>query len=132
MLRVYWALAVLSIMGLVTDRVSAQPGTVIVQLTMPPAAVKLPASARKSGAAASAHRVARLGVASAAAAAEQASFHSAAAAAGLQLRFNLLHTYRYVRYCLPSHRSMNTCYAVTVGDDLAELACCVGHTKAWA
>ena len=89
-----WALAALLASLLLAGRASAQAGTVIVQLNTPPAAVNLPAAAKRTGAGAAAQRVARLGMASAAASSEQASFRSAATATGRQ--FELLHTYRYV------------------------------------
>ena len=89
-----WALAALLALLLLAGRASAQAGTVIVELSTPPAAVNLPGSAKQTGAAASAQRVARLGMASAAASSEQASFRSAATATGRQ--FGVLHTYRYV------------------------------------
>jgi len=90
-----WALAALLASLLVlAGRASAQAGTVIVELSTPPAALNLPATAKQTGAAAASQRVARLGMASAAAASEQASFRSAATAMGRQ--FGVLHTYRYV------------------------------------
>ena len=89
---VSWALVALLALQMASGRASAQ--IVIVRLSTPPAALKLPAAARSTGAAASAQRVAHLGVASAAAAAEQSAFHAAAAATGVS--FKTLHTYRYV------------------------------------
>ncbi len=77
----------------------AQATTVIVQLTKMPAALSLPAAGRQTGAAASAQRVARLGVASAAAAAEHSSVRSAVAATGLPV--DVLHAYRYVSAARP-------------------------------
>ena len=90
-----WSLVALLALFTVAGRAGAQPGTVIVELSTPPALLKLPAAARRTGAAAAAQRVARLGAASADAAAEQSSFRSSAAASGL--RFDVHHTYRYVR-----------------------------------
>ena len=89
-----WTLAALLAVVSMTDLASAQPGTVIVELNMPPAALGLPAAAKQTGAAASALRVAHLGLASAAASAEQSSFRTAITATGLPL--TVLHTYRYV------------------------------------
>ena len=89
-----WCLPALLVVLLVTGRASAQPGTVIVELRTPPASLKLPAVARRTGAAAAAQRLARLGVASAAATAEQSSFRSAARATGLPIHVH--NTYRYV------------------------------------
>jgi len=86
--------------ALMPGRVSrALATTVIVQLSTPPAALKLPSAARQTGAAASAKRVARLGMASAAAAAEHSSFRSAVAATGLPV--DVLHAYRYVSAARP-------------------------------
>ncbi len=87
-------LAALLALSAVASRASAQPGTVIVELSTPPAARLLPAGARRTGATAAAQRVAHLGVASAAASAEQSSFHLAATAA--RVPFRVKHTYRYV------------------------------------
>ena len=91
-----WALGALLAVLLSAARVSGQAGTtVIVELSTPPAALQLPSVARQTGAAAAAQRVARLGMASSAATAEQSSFRTAATATGLPIK--VLHTYRYVR-----------------------------------
>ena len=95
MRRLAWPHTALLALLLLAGRASAQAGTVIVELSTPPAALNLPAAAKRTGAAAAAQRVARLGMASAAASSEQASFRTAATATGRQ--FGVLHTYRYVR-----------------------------------
>jgi len=107
-----WALAALLAWVLLAGRVSAQAGTVIVELSTPPAALNLPATAKQTGAAAAAQRVARLGMASAAASSEQASFRTAAAATGSQ--FGVLHTYRYVSGLLRGRTAVLYCSFVDV------------------
>ena len=114
------ALAALLAFSSVASPASAQPGTFIVELSEAPGARRLPASARRTGAAGAAQRVAHLRNASAAASAEQSSFHNSARAA--RVPYRLLHTYRYVSLACVQATHLHYCFML-VKRDARSTAC---------